>query len=273
MSKEVILGSWGISGAFGNQDDAHICKLLEHAQDVGIDTVDTAIVYGNGRIERLMRDFPGLKLATKLPASPKPPESGMSNLTEHYDADQMLEQVEDILRRTRRETIDVLQLHNWCKGWVYDDIHAFFTDLKRSGKVQYSGVSLPTNFDDSIPQGFDVVQLPFNLIETWAAKYWDDVQPSRVWARAILAHGALTNRLYAELPADDIRRTKFVSLRSQVEEYKSNHAVETGDLKERAFDFVARKKRIDGVIIGCTTLDQIDDAVEFFHKNSGTTKK
>jgi aryl-alcohol dehydrogenase-like predicted oxidoreductase len=273
MSKDLILGSWGISGAFGNQDDAHICKLFEHAEEVGIDTVDTAIVYGDGRIESLLQAFPRLKLATKLPASPKPPQHGMSKIAEHYRFDQMCRQVEDILRRTRRETIDVLQLHNWCKEWSFDDVHEFFSDLKRSGKVQRSGVSLPANYDAVIPQGFDVVQLPFNLIETWATKYWGDVQHSRVWARAVLAHGALTDRLYTELSANDTRREKFVSLLPQVEKYKSDHHIETPQLKEKALAFVARAKRIDGVILGCTTIDQIDHALQFFQNHSGITQK
>ena len=54
MSPSVIsLGAWAIGGAWGPVDDEQSMRTLHAAMDAGVNFIDTADVYGDGRSERL----------------------------------------------------------------------------------------------------------------------------------------------------------------------------------------------------------------------------
>jgi aryl-alcohol dehydrogenase-like predicted oxidoreductase len=51
---EVSFGAWAIGGSWGDVDDAESIAALHKAIDMGVNFVDTADVYGDGRSERLI---------------------------------------------------------------------------------------------------------------------------------------------------------------------------------------------------------------------------
>ena len=51
---EVSFGAWAIGGAWGQVSDEESMAALHQAIDCGINFIDTADVYGNGRSERLI---------------------------------------------------------------------------------------------------------------------------------------------------------------------------------------------------------------------------
>src|ERR1700751_6099212 len=53
---EVSLGAWQIGGAWGHVSETDSIRLLHQAIDIGINFIDTADVYGDGRSERLIAD-------------------------------------------------------------------------------------------------------------------------------------------------------------------------------------------------------------------------
>ena len=60
---EISFGAWAIGGSWGSVDDADSLAALRRAIELGVNFIDTADVYGDGRSERLIaqvrRDFPG----------------------------------------------------------------------------------------------------------------------------------------------------------------------------------------------------------------------
>ena len=64
-------GAWAIGGSWGTVDDDHSMAALHAAIDAGVNFIDTADVYGDGRSERLVarlrRERPGdtIWVATK----------------------------------------------------------------------------------------------------------------------------------------------------------------------------------------------------------------
>src|SRR3954447_2731883 len=68
---EVSFGAWAIGGSWGETSDEESLKALHRAIDDGINFIDTADVYGDGRSERLIarlkKERPGDKIfvATK----------------------------------------------------------------------------------------------------------------------------------------------------------------------------------------------------------------
>ena len=55
MSVSVIsFGAWAIGGSWGAVDDEQSMRALHAAVDAGVNFIDTADVYGDGRSERLV---------------------------------------------------------------------------------------------------------------------------------------------------------------------------------------------------------------------------
>ncbi|HVT27407.1 MAG TPA: aldo/keto reductase, partial [Lacipirellulaceae bacterium] len=48
----VSFGAWAIGGAWGSVDDKESVAALDRAVDLGVNFIDTADVYGDGRSER-----------------------------------------------------------------------------------------------------------------------------------------------------------------------------------------------------------------------------
>ena len=46
---EISFGAWGIGGGWGTTDDAESLAALHKALDLGVNFIDTADVYGDGR--------------------------------------------------------------------------------------------------------------------------------------------------------------------------------------------------------------------------------
>ena len=57
MISAIGFGAWAIGGDWGTVDDANSLRALHAAADAGVTLFDTADVYGDGRSERLIRQF------------------------------------------------------------------------------------------------------------------------------------------------------------------------------------------------------------------------
>ncbi len=51
---EIGFGAWAIGGGWGDQNDNDSIKALHKALDLGINFIDTAAGYGNGRSEKVI---------------------------------------------------------------------------------------------------------------------------------------------------------------------------------------------------------------------------
>ena len=71
LVSEISFGAWAIGGSWGEVDDKESLAALHRAIDLGVNFIDTADVYGDGRSERLVaqavRDRSGehIHVATK----------------------------------------------------------------------------------------------------------------------------------------------------------------------------------------------------------------
>jgi aryl-alcohol dehydrogenase-like predicted oxidoreductase len=133
-----------MKGVTAPDDEAR--RVLDRALDAGIDTIDTANVYSEGRSEELLgRWLEGKRqdvvLATKcrFPTSGDraragPHEQGLSRRA-------ILSACEHSLRRLRTDFIDLYQVHMQDRTVPIDETLSALTDLVRQGKVRYAGCS------------------------------------------------------------------------------------------------------------------------------------
>ena len=174
---EIGFGAWAIGGSWGPQSESDSVAALNRALDLGVNFIDTAAGYGDGKSERIIASVlrerrDSVIVATKTPpvAGPWPP-SPYCVAAERYPAGYLRENVEQRLKNLGTDRIDLLQLHTWTRAWNADP-SPFETlrQLKKEGKVRFVGISTPEHDQNSvislIRDGWvDTVQVIYNLFE------------------------------------------------------------------------------------------------------------
>lgn len=167
MAKKLALGTvqfglpYGIANQSGQVTRVAAKKMLQLARDKGIDTLDTAIAYGESESCLGEIGTQGFKLVTKLPAVPDG----------HGDIDSWVrEQITASFSRLKVGSVYGLLLHRSDQLLKTNGQVLFnaLQELKDAGLVQKIGVSIyaPSELDALIPRyRFDLVQAPFNLID------------------------------------------------------------------------------------------------------------
>jgi aryl-alcohol dehydrogenase-like predicted oxidoreductase len=125
----------------GPTDETVSARIIARARDAGVNFIDTADVYTEGRSEEITgRAISETRshwvLATKLanPTGPGPNDRGLSR--QH-----MLPAVDASLRRLGTETIDILYLHKEDHTTPLEETVHAVAGLLRAGKIRYFGVS------------------------------------------------------------------------------------------------------------------------------------
>lgn len=175
---EIGIGTMPIAGTYGHVEDEQGIRTLLHAFDRGINYVDTAMAYGEGRAHKIigqaLRQWKGgrIYVATKTwpmrwpsPWDDDPPMRG------RYPSWYLEYEVEKTLKQLQIERIDLLQLHCWMpRGTVELDWLETLNRLRLQGKVDRIGVSLRDNRPE---EGIDLarlglvdsIQVVFNLFD------------------------------------------------------------------------------------------------------------
>jgi aryl-alcohol dehydrogenase-like predicted oxidoreductase len=127
---------------FGDQTElAEARDITAHAQEHGVNFIDTADVYSLGGSEAIVGELlQGRRhdwlLATKLGnrMSDRPNES-------HFSRSWVLRACEDSLRRLRTDHIDIYYLHRDFNGMDLEEPLRALQALLQAGKIRYWGVS------------------------------------------------------------------------------------------------------------------------------------
>ena len=211
---EISFGAWAIGGSWGNVDDTESLAALRRAIELGVNFIDTADVYGDGRSERLIaqvrRDFPGQRIyvATKAGRRLSP------HVASGYTRENITAFVERSLRNLEVETLDLLQLHCPPTAVYYQpEVFGVLDDLSAAGKVRYYGVSV-----EKVEEGLKAMEYPgvqsiqiiFNMFRHRPSELlFPQAQLRKVGilTRVPLASGLLTGKLTASstFAADDHR--------------------------------------------------------------------
>src|SRR6266567_2601701 len=128
-------------GPWGNTDEDECVRMVHESLDAGVNFVDTADVYGEGRSEEIVgKALEGRRddvvLATKVHGEmgKGPNERGNSRLW-------IMREVEASLRRLRTDHIDLYQIHRPDPDTGIEETLGALSDLVHQGKVRYLGCS------------------------------------------------------------------------------------------------------------------------------------
>src|SRR5678809_882765 len=107
----VSFGAWAIGSAWGPVDDEESMRALNAAVDAGVNFIDTADVYGDGRSERLIarlkKERPSDQIWVATKAGRRLPEQ----TPDGYTRENLTAWVDRSLENLSAEAIDLLQLH------------------------------------------------------------------------------------------------------------------------------------------------------------------
>jgi len=207
-------GAWAIGGSWGAVDDEQSMQALHAGLDAGMNFIDTADVYGDGRSERLVarlrRERPGEQIWVATKAGRRLP----AQTCEGYSRENLVSWIDRSLSNLEVDAIDLLQLH--CPpSAIYRqaDVFAILDDLVSAGKLRYYGVSVET-----VQEALDAMQHPnvqsiqiiFNMFRLRPSDVvWHEAIRRQVGilARVPLASGLLTGKLRRDtvFAADDHR--------------------------------------------------------------------
>ena len=202
---EISLGTWALGGEWGTVGEEDAYAALNRAVDLGVNFLDTADVYGDGRSERLigrlLRDRPRdeIFVATKAGRRLDP------HTAEGYNHENLSAFVERSLKNLGIETIDLLQLHCPPTGAYRQDATFEALDrLQEAGKVLNYGVSVEKVEEARMALSYPnvrTVQIIFNIFRQKPAEVFFPLAEERnvgILARVPLASGLLSGKMTAD---------------------------------------------------------------------------
>jgi aryl-alcohol dehydrogenase-like predicted oxidoreductase len=212
----VGFGAWAIGGTWGEVSEYDAKATLHAALEAGVNFIDTADVYGDGRSERIIAAV--LAERGRNESRPFVATKAGRRLDPHVAEGYTLANLESFIDRSRAnlqmDCLDLVQLH--CPpAAVYSNPATYdaLDTLKAKGKIAAYGVSV-----ESIAQaleairhpGVDSVQIIYNLFRQRPADSFFAAATAAnvaVIARVPLASGLLTGKMTAQstFAADDHR--------------------------------------------------------------------
>jgi len=212
---DISFGAWAIGGSWGSVDDKESLAALHRAIDLGVNFIDTADVYGDGRSERLIGQVrkersETIYVATKAGRRLDP------HTAAGYNRENLTAFVERSLKNLDSEALDLLQLH--CpptEVFYMPETFGVLDDLVKAGKLRHYGVSV-----EKVEEALKAIEYPnvksvqiiFNIFRQRPA----DLFFERAWQRKVailarvpLASGMLTGKLTANTVFEDDDHRKF----------------------------------------------------------------
>lgn len=272
---EIGYGAWGIGRSqwVGAEDEISL-KSLHAARDAGVNFFDTALAYGSGHSEQLLRrafgTSPEVLIASKVPPKnmiwPAQPGSALKDV---FPRKYALDCLDKTLANLGRESVDLYQFHVWNDDWAADEEwQSTAREMRSSGKARFIGISIndhqPANSLKALATGLiDVVQVIYNMFDQSPE---DELLPYcrknniGVIARVPFDEGALTGKIGPDtkFPAGDFRNQYFGGKRKQevwdhIQKLVQDTEIPLGQLPREALRYCLSDPAVSTVIPGMRT--------------------
>ncbi|GGH78263.1 aryl-alcohol dehydrogenase-like predicted oxidoreductase [Pullulanibacillus pueri] len=215
-ASRIGLGTWAIGGwKWGGSDEDQSIRTIHAAIDQGINLIDTAPAYGQGRSEEIVgkaiKAFgkrEDIVIATKVGL-----DWTGEDVFRNGAKERIQKEIEDSLRRLQTHYIDIYQVHWPDPNIPIEETAQAMYDLYNEGKIRAIGVS---NFSVEQLEAFKktsllhTVQPPYNLFEREIEKEilpWCDKNGVNTLLYGSLCRGLLSGKIekHRQFTGDDLR--------------------------------------------------------------------
>jgi aryl-alcohol dehydrogenase-like predicted oxidoreductase len=211
----ISFGAWAIGGTWGDVPEEDAISALHAAIDDGVNFIDTADVYGDGRSERLIGQVlkarsETIYVATKLGRRLDP------HTAEGYNKHNMTAFVERSLQNLQVDALDLVQLH--CpptEVFYMPEVFGWLDDLVTEGKIKHYGVSVE-KVEEALKAieypNVQTIQIIFNMFRLRPSELFFTEAKRRnvgILARVPLASGLLTGKMSSTTAFTDDDHRKF----------------------------------------------------------------
>ena len=197
----ISFGAWAIGADWGHVDDRESMAALQRAVELGVNFIDTADVYGDGRSERLVAELRKQRRETIYVAT-KAGRRLDPHTADGYNRKNLTAFVERSLKNLQTESLDLLQLH--CpptEVYYRPEVFGVLDDLTKAGKIRYYGVSVE-KVEEALKAleypNVQSVQIIFNIFRQRPAELFFEQAEKRkvgIIVRVPLASGLLTGKM------------------------------------------------------------------------------
>ena len=241
-------------------------SLLQEATNVGINFFDTARSYGEselimGKAFKRMRN----KVIINTKCVPLPLDNDL--LT---NKNKIKKIIKDSLRKSLKalqtDYIDVFMLHHSGNNILANQVIAeIFTELKASGMIRATGASvyLPEETKMALESGeWDVIQLPFNLLDQRQKEFFDLAKHKQVGmvVRSVLFKGLLSDRGKNLHPA-------LKNVENHIDSYTQLFNEKINDLPTLAIKFALSFDEVSSVLVGIDKMDYLKKTIRIADGN------
>ena len=245
---------YGVANVVGQVSEAEGKLMLESAKANGIDTLDTAIAYGESEARLGEIGVAEFKLVTKLPSIPKECLDVAEWVNKQVDASLLRLDVNNVYGLLLHRSEELLG-PNGC------ELYQALKSLKKRGLVNKIGVSIyaPDELELLMTDfTFDLVQAPFNLIDRrlsesgWMRKLKQ--RGVEIHTRSAFLQGLLLMK-QVDVP------TKFAPWNGILKKWHDWLDVNNITALQASLAFAHSFPEIDRVVVGADTLSQLLEIV------------
>lgn len=182
----VTFGAWAAGGwMWGGTERSEAVKAIQESYHVGVTSIDTAPVYGQGLSEEIVgeaiKDFPRdkVQILTKygmrwdlakgdLAMHSKDNSGKAIDIYKYAGKESIIEECENSLKRLGTDYIDLYQIHWNDKTTPIDETMEAVARLIEQGKVRYAGVcNYSADLMREAAKSIDLVsnQVPYSMVK------------------------------------------------------------------------------------------------------------
>ncbi len=200
---EVSFGAWQLGAGWGHVSEADALAALHAAIDAGMNFIDTADVYGDGRSERLIAQ--ALKeRSEQVVVVTKAGRRLNPHVAAGYNRENLTAFVERSLKNLEVDALDLVQLHCPPTDVYYmPETFGVLDDLMQAGKIKHYGVSV-----EKVEEAIKAIEFPnvksvqiiFNIFRQRPADLFFELAKQKqvaILARVPLASGLLSGKMSA----------------------------------------------------------------------------
>ncbi|MDP6506814.1 MAG: aldo/keto reductase [Planctomycetota bacterium] len=257
-------GSWFYGRPeYGLLPPEHGIAIIERAFELGINSFDTAPLYGKGRSEKvvgmaLKNETRPYYLATKVGYSPEPFD---------YTRDTVWRGFEDSLERLDRDSVDLIQIHEaeqagwdgiFGKGMCLQALH----EMKEQGLVKEIGLT-GSDLDlmtDALKTGEFVSVITFLKYDMLVQTAKEKLIPTAIENDVAII---LASPLHAGLlgsKRDQWLEKRFSGLRSKVERIEALLADQNQPISQLGLRYLLADANVSLLLSGVSSIEELEDS-------------